>query len=85
MLKRRRTNLRRCETSTGGAAEIHDEEHEIYVDRTTLVVDPTIGREATLYAGAVEIGAAVQVGEMSVTLYVHNSHRNLLRLRGVGW
>ena len=68
MLKRRRTNLRRCETSTGGAAEIHDEEHEIYVDRTTQVVDPTIESEATQYAGAVGIRASLQVGEMSVVI-----------------
>ena len=68
MLKRRRTNLRRCETSTVGAAEIHDEEHEIYVDRTTQVVDLTIESEATQYAGTVEIGASLQVGEMSVVM-----------------
>ena len=68
MLKRRRTNLRRCETSTGGAAEVHDEEREIYMERTTQAVDPTIESEATQYAGAVEIGAAVQVGELSVVI-----------------
>ena len=38
------------------------------MDRTTQVVDPTSESEATQYAGAVEIGAAVQVGEMSVKM-----------------
>ena len=38
------------------------------MDRATQVVDPTIESEATLYAGAVEIGASLQVGEMSVEM-----------------